>query len=102
MVTPKIQIDQLIQQVPVAYNPQNNVSNFSNLEFLTVLGDKFIDKVEIDFATNSAILNINNMPEMQYSLIKGIAKRFDVAVINEDITFTNNLSSGSIKIEFKQ
>jgi hypothetical protein len=42
------------------------------------------------------------MPEMQYSLIKGIAKRFDVAVINEDMTFTNNLSSGSIKIEFKQ
>jgi hypothetical protein len=102
VVTPRIQIDQLIQQVPVAYNPQNNVSNFSNLEFLTVLGDKFIEKVEIDFATNSAILNINNMPEMQYSLIKGIAKRFDVAVINEDITFTNNLSSGSIKIEFKQ
>lgn len=102
VVTPKIQIDQLIKQVPLSYQPQNNKSNFKNLEFLITLGDRFIDKVEINFITNTATLIIKDMPQMQYNLISGIASRFNISIVDEDITSLNKVSSGSIEIQFEQ
>ena len=101
VVTPKIQIDQLIKQVPSSYQPNNKESNFKNLDFLITIGDKFIDGVEINFKTNSATLTIKDMPQMQYNLIRGIANRFNISILDENISSLNKLNSGSIKIKFQ-
>lgn len=101
VVTPKIQIDQLIKQVPSSYQPNNKESNFKNLDFLITIGDKFIDGVEINFKTNSATLMIKDMPQMQYNLIRGIANRFNISILDENISSLNKLNSGSIKIKFQ-
>jgi hypothetical protein len=102
VVTPKLQIDQLINQIPDSYQTYNNEDNFKNLEFLTSLGEQFIDKVEIDFNTNSAKITIKSMPEIQYNLIRNIVSKFNISILDEDITLAKNLASGLITIEFKQ
>ena len=102
VVTPKLQIDQLINQIPDSYQTYNNEDNLKNLEFLTSLGEQFIDKVEIDFNTNSAKITIKSMPEIQYNLIRNIVSKFNISILDEDITLAKNLASGLITIEFKQ
>ena len=102
VVTPKLQIDQLINQIPDSYQTYNNEDNFKNLEFLTSLGEQFIDKVEIDFNTNSAKITLKSMPEIQYNLIRNIVSKFNITILDEDITLAKNLASGLITIEFKQ
>ena len=79
----------------------NKESNFKNLDFLITIGDKFIDGVEINFKTNSATLTIKDMPQMQYNLIRGIANRFNISILDENISSLNKLNSGSIKIKFQ-
>ena len=102
VVTPKLQIDQLINQIPDSYQTYNNEDNLKNLEFLTSLGEQFIDKVEIDFNTNSAKITLKSMPEIQYNLIRNIVSKFNITILDEDITLAKNLASGLITIEFKQ
>ena len=57
--------------------------------------------VEINFKTNSATLTIKDMPQMQYNLIRGIANRFNISILDENISSLNKLNSGSIKIKFQ-
>tara|TARA_B100001250_G_scaffold375364_1_gene362893 strand:- start:3408 stop:4562 length:1155 start_codon:yes stop_codon:yes gene_type:complete len=102
VVTPKIQIDQLINQIPISYRQtNNNVNDLKDLEFLLSLGDKFINTGEIDFTNKTAILLIKDMPEIQYKLISGISNKFGVLVLEDDISVSNSLASGLIKIKFK-
>jgi len=103
VVTPKVQIDELMKQIPISYNSKNN--NYSNdlkgLEFLTSFGDKFINKAEIDLNTKTATMDIKDMPEVQYKLISDISKRFNVLVLDDEISISNSLASGLIKIKFE-
>ena len=72
VVTPKIQIDQLINQIsltPLA-EIDNPISNFTNLNFLVSLGENYLKSVDIDFNSNEAVLSLEGLPEIQYRLIK--------------------------------
>ena len=42
------------------------------------------------------------MPEIQYNLIRNIVSKFNISILDEDITLAKNLASGLITIEFKQ
>ena len=102
VVTPKIQIDQLINQIsltPLA-EIDNTISNFSNLNFLVSLGENYLKSVDIDFNSNEAVLSLEGLPEIQYRLIKNTVGSLNVEIISENVAPNENLISGEIKIGF--
>ena len=102
VVTPKIQIDQLINQIsltPLA-EIDNPISNFSNLNFLVSLGENYLKSVDIDFNSNEAVLSLEGLPEIQYRLIKNTVGSLNVEIISENVASNENLISGEIKIGF--
>ena len=102
VVTPKIQIDQLINQIsltPLA-EIDNPISNFSNLNFLVSLGENYFKSVDIDFNSNEAVLSLEGLPEIQYRLIKNTVGSLNVEIISENVASSENLISGEIKIGF--
>ena len=102
VVTPKIQIDQLINQIsliPLA-EIDNPISNFSNLNFLVSLGENYLKSVDIDFNSNEAVLYLEGLPEIQYRLIKNTVGSLNVEIISENVASNENLISGEIKIGF--
>jgi hypothetical protein len=103
VVTPKIQIDQLIEQIPGSskMQPSRDESKFENYGFLISLGEKYIESVEIDFKLNQATLDLLELPQMQYTVVKNAVDTFNVNIINENIVNENNKISGEIKIEIK-
>jgi len=102
VVTPKIQIDQLINQIyltPLA-EIDNPISNFSNLNFLVSLGENYLKSVDIDFNSNEAVLSLEGLPEIQYRLIKNTVGSLNVEIISENVASNEDLISGEIKIGF--
>ena len=62
IVSPKKQIDELVKQIPNSMQTADlNLDKFANLGFLVNIGEKFIENVEIDYRTNTAILIINDI-----------------------------------------
>ena len=78
-----------------------NDTIFSDLEFLTKLGENFLEKVEIDFDKNIAIIEINNIPEIQYRALKNISNNLDINILEDNVVIEKNKAEGKIKIEFK-
>ena len=102
VVTPKIQIDQLINQIsltPLA-EIDNPISNFTNLNFLVSLGENYLKRVDIDFNSNEAVLSLEGLPEIQYRLIKNTVGSLNVEITSENVASNENLISGEIKIGF--
>ena len=103
IVTPKVQIDQLIEQIPGSskIQPSRDESKFENYGFLISLGEKYIESVEIDFKLNQATLDLSELPQLQYAVVKNAVDTFNVRIIDENIINENNKISGEIKIEIK-
>ena len=101
VVSPKVQIDQLIEQIPGSskMQPSRDESKFDNFSFMISLGEKYIDAIEIDFTSNQATLDLLKLPQIQYAVIKNTVDTFDINIIDEDIINENKEISGQIKIE---
>lgn len=104
VVTPKIQIDQPINQISITplAEIENSSSNFSNFNFLVSLGENYLKSVDIDFNSNEAVLFLEGLPEIQYRLIKNTVGSLNVEIIDENLASNENLISGEIKIGFLQ
>ena len=103
VITPKIQIDQLIEQIPGSSRLQSsrNESKFDDFGFMISLGEKYIEAIKIDFSSNQATLNIEKLPQIQYAVVKNSVDTFNINIIDENIITENNEISGEIKIELK-
>ncbi len=101
VVTPKVQIDQLIEQIPGSskIQPSRDESKFDNFSFMISLGEKYIDAIEIDFTSNQATLDLLKLPQIQYAVVKNTVDTFDINIIDEYIINENKEISGQIKIE---
>ena len=103
VITPKIQIDQLIEQIPGSSRLQSsrNESKFDNFGFMISLGEKYIEAIKIDFSSNQVTLNIEKLPQIQYAVVKNSVDTLNINIIDENIITENNEISGEIKIELK-
>ena len=57
-MTPKIQIDQLINQISITplAEIENSSSNFDNFNFLVSLGENYLKSVDIDFNSKGSTI----------------------------------------------
>ena len=95
VVRPRAQIDSIMSQVIL---DKNNNIELPSLNFLDQIGDEYIDKIYIDFNNSKVLIDISEMPLIQYNLIKNISQQFSVDILNEEIMTANNIISGSITV----
>ena len=95
VVRPRAQIDSIMSQV--ALDKKNNVE-LPSLNFLDQIGDEYLDRIYIDFNNSKVLIDISEMPLIQYNLIKNISQQFSVDILNEEIMTANNIISGSITV----
>ena len=95
VVRPRAQIDSIMSQVIL--DKKNNIEPLS-LNFLDQIGDEYLDRIYIDFNNSKVLIDISEMPLIQYNLIKNISQQFSVVILNEEIMTANNIISGSITV----
>ena len=95
VVRPRAQIDSIMSQV---ISDKNNNIELPSLNFLDQIGDEYIDRIYIDFNNSKVLIDISEMPLIQYNLIKNISQQFSVDILNEEIMTANNIISGSITV----
>ena len=95
VVRPRAQIDSIKSQVIL---DKNNNIELPSLNFLDQIGDEYLDRIYIDFNNSKVLIDISEMPLIQYNLIKNISQQFSVDILNEEIMTANNIISGSITV----
>ena len=95
VVRPRAQIDSIMSQV---ISDKNNNIELPSLNFLDQIGDEYLDRIYIDFNNSKVLIDISEMPLIQYNLIKNISQQFSVDILNEEIMTANNIISGSITV----
>lgn len=95
VVRPRAQIDSIMSQVIL---DKNNNIELPSLNFLDQIGDEYLDRIYIDFNNSKVLIDISEMPLIQYNLIKNISQQFSVDILNEEIMTANNIISGSITV----
>ena len=104
VVTPKIQIDQLINQIPTSnqnYQSQDSL-DLNNLDFLMNIGEKYIQSAELNLADNIARIDIKNMPESQYMILKNVSSNFNVIIASDNTQALNGLVNGDILLNLEK
>ena len=104
VVTPKIQIDQLINQIPTSnQNYQSQISlDLNNLDFLMNIGEKYIQSAELNLVDNIARIDIKNMPESQYMILKNVSSNFNVIIASDNTQASNGLVNGDILLNLEK
>lgn len=94
VVAPRVQIDEILQQVPNLRTSQK--INLPNLDFLDQLGTAYIQNVKIDVINSTSILTLKDMPSFQFNVIKKLSAQFNITILNEDIVSLDGMVNGNI------
>ena len=62
--------------------------------------NQFVDKIDIDFKSSTALIDIEKMPSMQMSLVLSMGESFGVKIIDQNIIESANGATGTITINF--
>ena len=96
VINPRSQIDALIGDTVLI----NNKQELPNIDFIYRLGGKFVKKIDIDFKSSTALIDIEKMPSMQMSLVLSMGESFGVKIIDQNIIESANGATGTITINF--
>ena len=97
VINPRSQIDALIGDTIST----NNKQELPNIDFINRLGGKFVKKIDIDFESSTALIDIEKMPSMQMSLVLSMGESFGVKIIDQNIIESGDGATGTITINFK-
>lgn len=98
VIAPKSQIDQILEQLP-----ESNFSSVElpNLDIFLKYGANYISDISIDVNTSVISIKINSMPDFQFNILKNNAERFNINIINDDLTSIDGFKNGILKVGYR-
>ena len=99
VVRPRSQIDSIMSQMPS--NDQDQDINLPSLDYLKQINIENIERVFIDFNQSTMTVSLNEIPSLQFNVIKTFSQQMNISILNEDIISKNNKVSGLITVSFK-
>ena len=98
VIAPKSQIDQILEQLP-----ESNFSSVElpNLDIFLKYGANYISDISIDVNTSVVSIKINSMPDFQFNILKNNAERFNINIINDDLTSIDGFKNGILKVGYR-
>ena len=98
MVRPRQQIDEIIGSIPPV---ASKTITMPNLNFIEKLGTSYVKEVSINIKDSESKMVIQNMPQLQYEVIKKMSPRLDITIIDESVTVNNGLVNGALQLNYK-
>jgi hypothetical protein len=95
VVTPRTQIDQIVEQIPV--NLSDSVS-IPKVDFLDKLGKQYVKNISINILESKSEISLEKMPAIQFKAIKLMSENFNIVFLNEDISENDGFISGNIEV----
>ena len=97
VVRPRQQIDEILENVPSdLYKP----TTVPNLDFIEKLGISYIKEVSINIADSESKMIIQNMPQLQYEVVKKMSTSFGITITNESVNINDGLVNGNLEINY--
>ncbi len=102
VVSPKNQIDQLLNQIPLDTVDQKVKSlKLENFDYFISLSEKYIKNIEINNDSNQAKIEFIGMPQIQFNLITNFSAGYINSIDDTDIKINGEEVSGTILVLFK-
>ena len=98
VISPKSQIDQLLKQAPTT---DLSSIKLPDLDLFLKYGSKYISDISINIDTSEATMQLNSMPDFQFSVLMNNSQRFNVNIDDSDIILNNSSINGALKIKYK-
>jgi hypothetical protein len=95
VVTPRTQIDQIVEQIPV--NLSDSVS-IPKVDFLDKLGKQYVKNISINILESKSEISLEKMPAIQFKAMKLMSENFNIVFLNEDISENDGFISGNIEV----
>ena len=95
---------ELKNQIPTSnqnYQSQDSL-DLNNLDFLMNIGEKYIQSAELNLVDNIARIDIKNMPESQYMILKNVSSNFNVIIASDNTQALNGLVNGDILLNLEK
>ena len=98
VISPKSQIDQILKQAPTT---DLSSIKLPDLDLFLKYGSKYISDISINIDTSEATIQLNSMPDFQFSVLMNNSQRFNVNIDDSDIISNNSSINGALKIKYK-
>ena len=98
VVRPRQQIDEIIGSIPPV---ASKTITMPNLNFIEKLGTSYVKEVSINIKDSESKMVVQNMPQLQYEVIKKMSPRLDITIIDESVTVNNGLVNGALQLNYQ-
>ena len=98
VVSPKNQIDQILKNAPK--NPQAE-TKLPDLELFFKYGENYFSEIIIDAQSSKVRITINEMPSMQFNILKSISEKFNIKILDQNIEINNDKINGLIDLQYE-
>ncbi len=98
VVAPKNQIDQILKNAPTKLQAENKLPD---LELFFKYGENYFSEIIIDAQSSNIRITINEMPSLQFNILKSISEKFNIKILDQNIEINNDKINGLIDLQYE-
>ena len=98
VVAPKNQIDQILKNAPTKLQAETKLPD---LELFFKYGENYFSEIIIDVQSSNVRITINEMPSLQFNILKSISEKFNIKILDQNIEINNDKINGLIDLQYE-
>tara|TARA_Y100000992_G_scaffold267013_1_gene205304 strand:+ start:87 stop:1235 length:1149 start_codon:yes stop_codon:yes gene_type:complete len=98
VVAPKNQIDQILKNAPKKLQAETKLPD---LELFFKYGENYFSEIIIDAQSSNVRITINEMPSLQFNILKSISEKFNIKILDQNIEINNDKINGLIDLQYE-
>ena len=98
VVAPKNQIDQILKNTPKKLQAETKLPD---LELFFKYGENYFSEIIIDAQSSNVRITINEMPSLQFNILKSISEKFNIKILDQNIEINNDKINGLIDLQYE-